>query len=561
MIPCRGRQNAAALSPRFGTPGVLQGGLLALLLLGGVPARAQQPQDAEPVTVLPPLPPLPGASRAPLLLPLSSALPPASGRAAPARGGDLRLLDGMAARPPVLRDADALPEPRITSAAAEAPLQRLLLEAGQGRLISLPGAAASLFAADPRVAELRPASPSTVFVLGTGPGRTTLAAIDEAGRPLAQWEVTVRVSTALMGELQNTLRRGFPGGNLRVDAGTTGVVLTGDVSTAAEAERAVALLRTRLDEKMPVENRLSVIGSTQVNLRVRIAEVNREVTRQLGINWSALGGVGRIGTALAVAGAGPAGIAFATQNSALDLTSPADLFGVGIRTGAQGLRDINAVIDALAQDRLITILAEPNLTAQTGETASFLAGGEFPIPVSQRDNQVSIEFKQFGVSLAFVPTVLGEGRIALRVRPEVSELSDTGAVRLLSGNNNTVTIPSLSVRRAETTVELGSGQSFAIAGLLQDNSRQTGRGLPFLGEVPVLGALFRSDRYQRNETELVIIVTPYLVRPTGGPRALAAPTDGYVPPNDVERILLLRQTGRGRPAPPHLPGNVGFVLD
>ncbi len=192
------------------------------------------------------------------------------------------------------------------------------------------------------------------------------------------------------------------------------------------------------------------------------------MTRQLGVNWQALGNIGRIGT---LAG-GPAGLAAQTFNFAFDRTVPSDRIGLGFRTGNAELRDINAVIDALAQDRLVTILAEPNLTATSGETASFLAGGEFPIPVSQRENQVTIEFKQFGVGLAFVPTVLSDGRISFRIRSEVSELSEPGAVRLLSGNNNTVTVPGLTVRRAETTVELGSGQAFAIAGLLQDSSAQ-----------------------------------------------------------------------------------------
>jgi pilus assembly protein CpaC len=206
------------------------------------------------------------------------------------------------------------------------------------------------------------------------------------------------------------------------------------------------------------------------------------------------------------------------------------------------------------------VLAEPNLTAMSGETASFLVGGEFPIPVALRDNVVTIQFKQYGVSLAFVPTVLSQGRISLRVRPEVSELTDQGAVRLASGNAS-IQIPALTVRRAETTVELGSGQSFAIAGLLQDNARTLGRALPGVGEVPVLGALFRSDRFQRNETELVIIITPYVVRPAGDPTALRAPTEGFVPPGEAERLLLFRQFARRRGLPPRLPGEVGFALN
>jgi len=509
--------------------------LLAALALAphGPAAAASRPQDAAPVPM------------------------EAFDRPAPARHPDALALDGVPAGRAAPRAG------RLTAAAIPDRTQSLLLEAGQGRLVTLPGAAASLFAADPRVAELRPASPSTVFLFGVGAGRTTLAAIDEAGRPLAQWDVTVRPSAAAMTDAQSVLRRAFPGGGLRVEAGATGVVLAGDVSSPAEAERAVAMLRTRLaDEKTAIDNRLNLVGTAQVNLRVRIAEVSREVTRQFGINWSALGSIGRIGSTAALAGAGPAGIALATANTLFDSTNPSSLLGFGVRTGSESLRDINGLIDALARDNLITILAEPNLTANTGEAASFLAGGEFPIPVSARDNQVTIEFKQFGVSLAFVPTVLGEGRISLRVRPEVSEISESNSVRLIGGNNNAVSVPGLSVRRAETTVELGSGQSFAVAGLLQDSSRQSNRATPWLGEIPVLGALFRSDRYQRNETELVIIVTPYLVRPVSDRAALAAPTDGYVPPGDVERILLMRQVGRGAPPPRgRLPGNPGFVLD
>jgi pilus assembly protein CpaC len=467
--------------------------------------------------------------------------------------------------------------PAATAAAQEAPAartappmvqtpqhaapQRLSIEAGQGRIMSVTTPIATLFSADPRVAEVRPASAVSLFLFGVGAGRTTIAAMDEAGRAVAQWEVSVRPPGHIVGEAQGQLQRLFPQGRLRVDAGAHGLVVSGEVSNAADAERAVALLRSRVEERVPIDNRLTVNTPQQVNLRVRIAEISREVTRQLGINWQALGGIGRIGTAAVLGGAGTAGVAFATSNTAFETTNPTDQIGLGFRTGARALRDINAIIDALAQDRLITILAEPNLIATTGETASFLAGGEFPIPVSQRDNQVTIEFKQFGVSLAFVPTVVSDGRISLRVRPEVSELSDAGAVRLLSGNNNTITIPALSVRRAETTVELGSGQSFAIAGLLQDSTRQTGRGLPQVGEVPVLGALFRSDRFQRNETELVIIITPYLVRPVSSPVALSAPTDGFRPPNDVERILLLRQVARNAPMSRRLPGNPGFILE
>jgi pilus assembly protein CpaC len=193
--------------------------------------------------------------------------------------------------------------------------------------------------------------------------------------------------------------------------------------------------------------------------------------------------------------------------------------------------DLLGTLDLLENDGVVSTLAEPNLTALSGETASFLAGGEFPIPVSQAIGAVTIEYKQYGVGLAFTPVVLADGRISMRVRPEVSQLSDAGSVRL-----NGFTVPALTTRRAETTVELGSGQSFMIAGLLQNSNSNSVEKAPFLGDLPVLGALFRSTSFQRNETELVIIVTPYLVRPVS--EQLALPTDGYRAPDDIQRNFL-----------------------
>jgi pilus assembly protein CpaC len=216
----------------------------------------------------------------------------------------------------------------------------------------------------------------------------------------------------------------------------------------------------------------------------------------------------------------------------------------------------------MAQDQLVHVLAEPNLTAISGETASFLVGGEFPIPVAQQNNQVTIEFKQYGVSLAFVPTVISEARINMKVRPEVSALSTEGAVQIGAGNS-TIQVPALTVRRAETTVELASGQSFAIAGLLQDSTTLTGNALPGIGELPILGALFRSDSFQRNETELVIVITPYLVNGVSNPAQISLPTDNWKPPNDLERLLLLRQNARGQgvaATAAHIPGDAGFVV-
>ncbi|MFN4088477.1 MAG: type II and III secretion system protein family protein, partial [Alphaproteobacteria bacterium] len=230
--------------------------------------------------------------------------------------------------------------------------------------------------------------------------------------------------------------------------------------------------------------------------------------------------------------------------------------------------DLNSVVDALEDERLLTVLAEPNLTAMSGETASFLAGGEYPVPVPQDGGAISIEYKKFGVSLSFKPTVLTDGRINLSVTPEVSQLTEAGSVTL-SG----FVIPALSTRRAETTIELGSGQSFAIAGLLQASQDQTVSKFPGLGDLPVIGPLFRSDVFQRGETELVIIVTPYIVRPVS--QQMALPTDGLVPPNDYERIFGNRaafdsnqrmsnphqRPENNRPGQRRLAGPYGFVLD
>jgi pilus assembly protein CpaC len=421
----------------------------------------------------------------------------------------------------------------------------LTIEAGSGRILQIARAAGSVFAADPRVVEVRPASPTSLFLFGVAPGRTTIAAMDGQGAPVAQYEVTVRPSSYGAAEAQSAIHRMMPAGRVRTEQRGNGIALMGEVATPAEAEQAATIARGYLPQGQQLENRLAVLGQVQVNLRVRIAEVSREVTRTLGIDWVALGTVGKFAVGLS------------TVNAIADAVNPSSKL---IGNYASGGANVNALIDALAQDRLITVLAEPNLTAMSGETASFLVGGEFPIPVALRDNVVSVQFKQYGVSLAFVPTVLSQGRISLRVRPEVSDLTEQGAVRLSAGNSS-IQIPALTVRRAETTVELGSGQSFAIAGLLQDGSSNLGRALPGIGEIPILGALFRSDRFQRKETELVIIITPYVVGPTSDPTALRTPVDGFVPPSEAERILLFRQIARQRGLPARLPGEVGFALN
>ncbi len=440
----------------------------------------------------------------------------------------------------------------IGARAPAPPGESVALEAGSGRVMSLTAPAASVFAADPKVVEVRPASPTSLFLFGVAPGRTTVAALSASGKPIAQFQVTVGPSGYAAAAAAGQIAAALPGRAAAAGVRGNGMVLNGLVATPLEADRAATAAKSDLGPDQKLENRLGVGSSIQVNLRMRVVEMSRNLTRELGVNWQALANVGgRFGT-LAFSSA-PALVQAATSS----LTSGYN-FGTPGRT-----LDINNVIDALAQDQLVHVLAEPNLTTMSGETASFLVGGEFPIPVAAFNQTVSIEFKQFGVSLAFVPTVLESGRISLHVRPEVSQLSSQGAITLQAGNS-TIQIPALQVRRADTTVELGSGQSFAIAGLMQETTTLTGNGLPFLGDVPVLGALFRSDSFQRNETELVILVTPYLVQPASSAAALATPDEGWRPPGDLERILMLRQKASGRPinvaVRPMVPGDAGFIV-
>ncbi len=402
-----------------------------------------------------------------------------------------------------------------------------VVEAGSGRIVTVGSAVNSVFTADPKVVDVRPASPTTLFLFGVAPGKSTVAAMGANGNLVAQWDVVVRPSSYGASEASAALGRTMPGRGIRVDPRTDGLVVRGTVSNGAEAERVMATARGYATPKQTVENRLQVSGPAQVTLKVRVAEMSRTLTRQLGVNWQGLGQIGKYAVGFNLIQPLVNGILTSSQ--------------VNARFINKGV-DINGVIDALSRDQLIHLLAEPTLTAMSGETASFLVGGEFPIPVASNPsngvNTITVDFKQYGVSLAFVPTVLSDGQINLRVRPEVSELTTEGAVTL-----NGIQIPAIKVRRAETTVELGTGQSFAIAGLLSDNATMTGNGLPGLGDIPVLGALFRSDGFQRAETELVIVVTPYLTGPVNDARALLTPTESWRAPNDGERIFLLRQSG------------------
>jgi pilus assembly protein CpaC len=339
------------------------------------------------------------------------------------------------------------------------------------------------------------------------------------------------------------------------------LVLTGTVSSAGRAEQARALTAAiaRESKDARIINEMSVATPNQVNLRVKVVEIDRQTLKSLGINWST---------------SGNARFLFNTNNPTTGGQIPTFAQNLIGYTFGPKSQPINVVLDALAQENLVTVLAEPNLTAVSGQTASFLAGGEFPVPIAGTSGGVAgtptitIEFKKFGVSLDFTPTIIDANHVSLRVRPEVSQLSTTGQVSVPISATAIVNIPALTVRRAETTVELGSGESFAMAGLLENQGQTNISKLPWLGDIPVLGQLFRSEQFQRNETELVIIVTPYLVRPSS--TRMATPADGIVPRHDVEQIINAGVYREGLPTQGKGPvgqggqgliGPVGFRLD
>lgn len=434
----------------------------------------------------------------------------------------------------------------------------LNLEVSKGRLVHLDHPAASVFVADPEIADIQVKSPSLVYVFGKSAGETTLYAVGENDQLLLSSAVVVRHNLA---KLQQALKTLVPGTAVNVSTVDDQLVLEGTVYSAADGEDIRRIAARFVPAEAQLINKMKVSAPNQVNIRVRIAEMSRETIKEFGFNWDALFQPGNFKFGLAqgistLTGTG----AFNTRTSVTTNTTLNNVFG-GF---SKGKADLNVLIDALDNHGLVTILAEPNLSALSGEPASFLAGGEFPVPVPQSNSSITIEFKKFGVGLNFVATILGD-RVSLRVQPEVSQLSTAGSIII-----SNIQVPSLTTRRADTTVELASGQSIAIAGLLQNNVTQDINKFPWLGDVPVVGQLFRSDRFRRDESELVIIVTPYIVRPVTTANRLQTPLDGFNVASDREAILYGNtykpQALKQRNAPlgrdgTALVGPAGFDLD
>ncbi|MGO8918101.1 MAG: type II and III secretion system protein family protein [Stellaceae bacterium] len=413
----------------------------------------------------------------------------------------------------------------------------LVVEVGKGQLVHLDHPAATVFVADPDVADVQVKSPVLIYLFGKSGGETTLYAVGENDDVVLNVGVSVRYDIT---RVEEAIHQMAPRSAVAVRSVDDALVLEGTVYSAAEGDDIRRVAQRFIPDPKQLVNRLKLDVPNQVNIRVRVAEVSRNIVKEFGVNWdnifkagSATFGLATGPNATTIPGLLGTDGAFNTRTlSANGTTTVNNIFG----GGTSGNYSLSALIDALDNQGLITVLAEPNLTAVSGEPASFLAGGEFPVPVSSAVTngvaQITVEWKKFGVSLNFVGTITGGSRISLRVMPEVSQLSTTGAVTI-----NGITIPALTTRRADTTVELASGQSFAIAGLIQNNITQNLDKFPWLGDVPVLGQLFRSDQFQRNETELVVIVTPYVVRPVATANRLMAPTDGFVPSSDKNLVL------------------------
>lgn len=455
----------------------------------------------------------------------------------------------------VQRHAGIEPAPLRVTPGVTAPARSLTLGIGRGELVTLPAAMSDVFVANDTIADVQVKSGNQLYVFGKAGGETTVYASNARGEVV--WSANVRVGTNL-DSIDQMLHLAMPEARIVATTMNNTVLLTGTVAAPEDAAEAERLVKAFVADKTNVISRVRMATPLQVNLSVKIAEVSRSLTRNISTNLSSYSastngfqyGIGQgtnwynNGYTSLPLGVGTQVQGFVKNPLNATPTNPEGLTpanGVGINAatigttlGASGkLLGLNllAALDLGETVGLVTTLAEPNLTALSGETAEFLAGGEYPIPVNTGLGATSVEFKKYGVSLSYTPTVLANGRISLRVRPEVSELTSEGAVTL-----NGFSVPGLTVRRAETTVELGSGQSFMIAGLLKNSSQNTITKMPGAGDLPVLGSLFRSTAYQRGETELVIVVTPYLVNPVNA-NEIHLPTDGFKSANALQQLL------------------------
>ena len=473
--------------------------------------------------------------------------------------------------------------------AAGAASQSLALPAGRSAVVELPVDARDVLVSNPAVAEAVLRTPRRIYVMGVKSGVSDAVFFDAAGRRILTLSIRVDQNTSA---LADTINRVVPDSQVKVDAINDSVILSGMVKSASDADKAVEIARATVTKPEQVLNMLSIAGKDQVMLKVRILEMQRQVIKQLGFNWSAvinqagssqfligtaatygingalLGGI--TGGLLRDTTTQPEVLAFDPATGKFDLPTVCHTCPTAttqVTSGSQGWNKGTGNLQAFERVGLVRTLAEPNLTAISGEAAKFLVGGEFPVPTGEDNTgKVSIEFKPFGIGLGFTPVVLSGGRISLKLSTEVSELSNQGAFSLTTGATGpTLVVPALTVRRAETVVELPSGGAMMIAGLLQDKTAENLDSLPGVKDLPILGSLFRSRDYQAGQTELVVIVTPYLVKPAS-PADLQTPIDGLRMADDVETLLLGHLNKTYKHAPQSTAGRTyqgpyGYVVE
>lgn len=454
-------------------------------------------------------------------------------------------------------------------AAANTPAMRddgvVLISLGQTKVVNLPVAMSDVIIGNPDVVDVNVRTTKQLYLVAKGPGQSDFTVVNAAGRPI--YKAIVRVGNNLT-SIGQMMKVAMPEADITVTTLNGTVLLTGTVASPEDAQEAAQLVTAFVGDKTNVISRLKTATPMAVNLQVRIAEVNKTMAKTIGMNLStadltggfklAIGRGRAIPTDRWIIGGGvAAGGGAGMQNI---VNSAGQQIGTGIASASSGTTiatdaklfglNLLAALDLAENQGMAATLANPNLTALSGESASFLAGGEIPIPLSTGLGQVSVEYKSYGVSLSFTPTVLADGRISMRVKPEVSSL-DYGKGVTLGG----YALPGISSRRAETTVELGSGQSFMIGGLLSSDTGNNVEKTPFLGDIPILGNLFKSSSFRRNQTELIIVVTPYLVKPVDA-HVAKLPTDGYRNASDGQRLLGAMHDSRDseqRPGPTMAP--------
>ena len=443
--------------------------------------------------------------------------------------------------------------------------QRISLALNNAAVIELDVDARDVVIANPEIVDAVVRTPKRIFIMALKIGQTNAIFLDGEGKQIATLEIFVGSDVA---DLNDQLARQLKGSKVRAESLNDNVVLNGSVTSPQQASQAQEMAARFAGAATKVVNALSIDQASQVLIKVRVAEMSRTIAKQFGINVTA---------AIGSSNGSPI---FASTDNQFSLLGRALSNLAGARVGSVGAEclinalvlgcnpnpnNAQAVVQALEDVGLVHTLAEPNLTAVSGESAKFLAGGEFPVPVSRdRDGNITVSFKQFGVGLAFTPVVLDKGHISLMISTEVSELTNAGAFTMAGGGlGGGLTIPALAVRRAETTVELPSGGSLVIGGLLQQQTKQNINGFPGLKDLPVLGALFRSRDFMNSETELVVMVTAYLVDPVSEAR-LTRPDTGYVTPTDLETVIMgrLNSVYGKNVMPANAPRNtIGYIVE